>query len=163
MCHKVSRDLCHIQSYSIVHYDVKPSNIFFVLDAKSGDIICKIGDFGLAGSINTRDDRQEGNTTYMSSEIISFSCTKHPSADVFSLGTALPELDLRHAVVVMRHIVAVVLATLPPVVPIVIFLLVVVVVVVVLLICVDVMVMDGRMKSRSLRRKSLQTLINHTI
>jgi len=92
ICHDVSRGLCHIHSYGMVHYDIKPSNIFFVFNAKWGGTICKIGDFGQAGNAGTRDDGQEGDTAYMPTELLSSSCVKHPSADVFSLGITLHEL-----------------------------------------------------------------------
>ena len=91
ICHDISRGLFHIHSYGMVHYDIKPSNIFFAYNSKWG-AICKIGDFGLAGEIGTRDDGQEGDTVYMPSEVLLSSCEKHPSADVFSLGLALYEL-----------------------------------------------------------------------
>ena len=91
ICHDISRGLFHIHSHGMVHYDIKPSNIFFAYNSKWG-AICKIGDFGLAGDIGTRDDGQEGDTAYMPSEVLLSSCEKHPSADVFSLGLALYEL-----------------------------------------------------------------------
>ena len=76
----------------MVHYDIKPSNIFFVYNAKWGTM-CKIGDFGLAGDIGTKDDGQEGDTAYMPNELLTtYSCAKHPSADIFSLGMALYEI-----------------------------------------------------------------------
>ena len=91
MCHDISRGLFHIHSYGMVHYDIKPSNIFFVYNTKWGTI-CKIGDFGLAGDIGTKDDGQEGDTAYMANELLLSSCAKHPTADIFSLGLALYEL-----------------------------------------------------------------------
>jgi serine/threonine protein kinase len=91
ICHDISRGLLHIHSYGMVHYDIKPSNIFFVYNSKWGTI-CKIGDFGLAGDIGTKDDGQEGDTAYMPNELLLSSCEKHPSADIFSLGIALYEL-----------------------------------------------------------------------
>ena len=91
MCHDISRGLFHIHSYGMVHYDIKPSNIFFVYNTKWGTI-CKIGDFGLAGDIGTKDDGQEGDTAYMANELLLSSCAKHATADIFSLGLALYEL-----------------------------------------------------------------------
>ncbi|KAL3800440.1 hypothetical protein HJC23_011677 [Cyclotella cryptica] len=89
ICHDISRGLFHIHSHGMVHYDIKPSNIFFVYNVRWGTI-CKIGDFGLAGDIGT-DDGQEGDTAYMPSELLS-SCVKHPGADIFSLGLTLYEM-----------------------------------------------------------------------
>jgi len=91
ICHDISRGLLHIHSYGMVHFDIKPSNIFFVYNSKWGTI-CKIGDFGLAGDIGTKDDGQEGDTAYMPNELLLSYCEKHPSADIFSLGIALYEL-----------------------------------------------------------------------
>ena len=79
ICHDVSRGLFHIHSHQMVHYDIKLSNIFFVSNTKWGTI-CKIGDFGLAGDIGSRDDGQEGDTSYMANELLSSSCLKSPSA-----------------------------------------------------------------------------------
>ncbi|KAL9183195.1 hypothetical protein ACHAXT_004982 [Thalassiosira profunda] len=91
ICHDISRGLFHIHSFGLVHYDIKPSNIFFHFNTKWGTI-CKIGDFGLAGDIGTKDDGQEGDTAYMGAELLTSSCAKHPGADIFSLGVALYEL-----------------------------------------------------------------------
>ena len=91
MCHDISRGLYHIHSYGMVHYDIKPSNIFFVYNSKWGTI-CKIGDFGLAGDIGTKDDGQEGDTAYMANELLSAGSAKHSGADIFSLGLTLYEL-----------------------------------------------------------------------
>jgi serine/threonine protein kinase len=90
VCHDISRGLWHIHSHGMVHYDIKPSNIFFVSNIRLGTI-CKIGDFGLAGDIGTVDDGQEGDTAYMPNELLT-SCAKHPGADIFSLGLTLYEL-----------------------------------------------------------------------
>lgn len=90
ICHDISRGLFHIHSHGMVHYDIKPSNIFFVSNMRLGTI-CKIGDFGLTGGIGTVDDGQEGDTAYMPSELLA-SCAKHPGADIFSLGLTLYEL-----------------------------------------------------------------------
>ena len=90
ICHDVSRGLYHIHSHGMVHYDIKPSNIFFVYSKKFGTI-CKIGDFGLAGDIGVDDDGQEGDTAYMANELLS-SCPKHAAADIFSMGLTLYEL-----------------------------------------------------------------------
>lgn len=90
ICHDVAAGLKHIHSHGIVHYDIKPSNLYFVFDETLG-CICKIGDFGIAGNIGSTEDGQEGDTKYMPQELLS-SSVKHPSADLFSFGLTLYEL-----------------------------------------------------------------------
>ena len=90
ICHDVSAGLSHIHSHGIVHHDIKPDNIFFVLHPRLGTL-CKIGDFGMAGDIGTIEDGQEGDTVYMPQEILS-SAAKQPSGDIFSFGLTLYEL-----------------------------------------------------------------------
>mmetsp|Transcript_10505 Transcript_10505/g.12925 ORF Transcript_10505/g.12925 Transcript_10505/m.12925 type:complete len:812 (+) Transcript_10505:368-2803(+) len=91
ICHDVAAGLKHIHSHGMVHYDIKPSNLFFAQDDKLG-CICKIGDFGMAGDIGSSEDGQEGDTKYMPQELLS-SAVKHPSADLFSFGLTLFELS----------------------------------------------------------------------
>ena len=90
LCHDISRGLFHIHSHGMVHYDIKPSNIFFVSNLRLGTRAV-IGDFGLAGDIGAINDGQEGDTAYMPKELLS-SCAKHPGADIFSLGVTLYEM-----------------------------------------------------------------------
>jgi serine/threonine protein kinase len=90
ICHDVAAGLSHIHSHGIVHNDIKPSNIFLVAHNRLGALL-KIGDFGNAGDVGTSEDGQEGDTSYMAPELLS-SGTRHPSADIFSLGLTLYEL-----------------------------------------------------------------------
>jgi serine/threonine protein kinase len=90
ICHDLSAGLSHIHSHGLVHYDIKPSNVFFVPHGRFG-AMCKIGDFGMAGDIGSSADGQEGDQMYMAPELLS-SGVKHPSADTFSLGLMLYEL-----------------------------------------------------------------------
>ena len=91
VCHDVGAGLSHIHSHGFVHFDIKPSNVFFVSHPRLG-AMCKIGDFGMAGEIGSCEDGQEGDQKYMASEIL-VSDKKHPSADIFSLGLMLYELS----------------------------------------------------------------------
>jgi serine/threonine protein kinase len=44
--------VCYLHTNRIVHRDLKPENILFV--ARSGQIVVKIGDFGLAINIASK-------------------------------------------------------------------------------------------------------------
>ena len=90
ICHDVAAGLSHIHSHGLVHFDLKPSNILFVLNPRFG-AMCKIGDFGMAGDIGSQGDGQEGDARYMPPELLS-SVTRQPSADIFSLGLTLYEV-----------------------------------------------------------------------
>jgi membrane-associated tyrosine/threonine-specific cdc2-inhibitory kinase len=90
ICHDISAGLSHIHSQNIAHGDLKPSNIFFVSNARFG-AMCKIGDFGMAGNIGSAGDGQEGDARYMSSELLA-SATRRASSDIFSLGLTLYEI-----------------------------------------------------------------------
>ena len=90
ICHDVTAGLCHIHSHGLVHFDIKPSNVFFVPHGRLG-ALCKIGDFGMAGEVGSSEDGQEGDQKYMAPELLA-SDQKHPSADIFSFGLTLYEL-----------------------------------------------------------------------
>ena len=90
ICHDVCAGLSHIHSQGLVHQDVKPSNIFFITHSRLG-VLCKIGDFGMAGEIGITEDGQEGDTAYMAPELLS-TAPRHASADIFSLGLTIYEL-----------------------------------------------------------------------
>ena len=76
--------LAHIHSCDVVHLDIKPANL--LISAKG---VIKIGDFGLAASVGSKEDK-EGDNKYMAGELLD-NCVLHPSADIFSLALTLYE------------------------------------------------------------------------
>mmetsp|Transcript_115143 Transcript_115143/g.321854 ORF Transcript_115143/g.321854 Transcript_115143/m.321854 type:complete len:241 (+) Transcript_115143:168-890(+) len=74
----------------LVHHDIKPSNIFFVAHPRFG-VMCKIGDFGMAGESGSSADGLEGDTRYMPPELLALG-NRHPSGDIFSLGLTIYEI-----------------------------------------------------------------------
>jgi membrane-associated tyrosine- and threonine-specific cdc2-inhibitory kinase len=92
VCHDIAGGLSflHSRRVGLVHNDIKPSNMFLVKHDKLG-ALCKIGDFGMARSIGSSEDGQEGDQKYMSLEMLQ-SGTSLPSSDIFSLGLTLYEM-----------------------------------------------------------------------
>ena len=100
--HDVSKGLAHIHARNMVHLDIKPSNILFKAMAEpnhaAGDgskipeIVCKIGDFGMATESGQVIDGHDGDTKYLPKECLAFSTAKMPSSDMFSLGLMVLEM-----------------------------------------------------------------------
>ncbi len=85
---RVGIDICRAleicQSHGIVHRDIKPQNIFL---SPNGDY--KLGDFGVAKTMErTMRATMVGTLKYMAPEI-SFNRPYHTSADIYSLGMVL--------------------------------------------------------------------------
>jgi wee1-like protein kinase len=79
-----------IHRHNMVHLDIKPENIFLKNDQY------KLGDFGLVTKLSASQDVEEGDSRYMSLELLSGdrNCDLTKS-DVFSLGATMYELCLR--------------------------------------------------------------------
>lgn len=92
ICHDIASGLSFIHSkhVGLVHNDLKPSNMFFVKHVHFG-ATCKIGDFGMARSVDSLEDGQEGDQKYMSLEMLETGKSL-PKSDIFSLGLALYEM-----------------------------------------------------------------------
>jgi serine/threonine protein kinase len=79
-----------IHRHNMVHLDIKPENIFLKNDQY------KLGDFGLVTKLSASQDAEEGDSRYMSMELLSGDhrgdLTK---SDVFSLGATMYEICLR--------------------------------------------------------------------
>jgi len=75
---------------NLVHLDIKPDNIFI----KSGQF--KLGDFGLVSMARSqaRNDVEEGDSRYMSLELLNDDHSNLTKSDIFSLGATLYEVCL---------------------------------------------------------------------
>lgn len=87
---QVCRALEHAHAHGVVHRDIKPGNIFI---SPSGDV--KVGDFGIARSVDTATVTQTGYSMgtpqYMSPEQVRGE-PLDPRSDLFSLGVVLYEM-----------------------------------------------------------------------
>jgi len=69
----------------MVHLDIKPENIFIKNDQ------FKLGDFGLVSTVSSHDV-EEGDSRYMSMELLSGDHIDLTKSDIFSLGISLYEI-----------------------------------------------------------------------
>ena len=74
-----------VHRIKMVHLDIKPGNIF----VKAGQY--KLGDFGLVCAANTKDPL-EGDSRYMSIELLQESLIDLTKCDIFSLGCTIYEI-----------------------------------------------------------------------
>ncbi|CAM9389293.1 unnamed protein product [Ectocarpus sp. 12 AP-2014] len=77
-----------LHQHKLVHLDIKPGNIF----VKNGQY--KLGDFGLVTPVHVRSgtDVVEGDSRYMSKELLNDDHSNLTKCDVFSLGITLYEI-----------------------------------------------------------------------
>jgi tRNA A-37 threonylcarbamoyl transferase component Bud32 len=80
----ICRGLAHIHAHDVIHCDLKPENILV-----SQDGAFKIGDLGLATSLNAWDE-QEGDARYLSRDLLD--SIPSTAADIFSFGIMLYEI-----------------------------------------------------------------------
>jgi len=79
-------DLVH--KSGMIHLDIKPENIFIKNDQY------KLGDFGLVSKIENHDDVEEGDSRYMSRELLLGDLDDLTKSDIFSLGATMYEICL---------------------------------------------------------------------
>jgi wee1-like protein kinase len=77
-----------IHRNNMVHLDIKPDNIFIKNDQY------KLGDFGLVTKLSASQDVEEGDSRYMSLELLSGDKSDLRKSDIFSLGATLYEICL---------------------------------------------------------------------
>jgi len=92
---KILIDICkgleHVHNLNIVHLDIKPANIF-IKKSSTGELILKIGDFGLARKCPVPPNTGlEGDKVYLAPEVLGDDGYT-TSADIFSLGLILVEM-----------------------------------------------------------------------
>jgi len=76
-----------LHRHGMVHLDIKPENIFIKNDQ------FKLGDFGLVSKISNHDV-EEGDSRYMSKELLSGDHDDLTKSDIFSLGATMYEICL---------------------------------------------------------------------
>jgi wee1-like protein kinase len=75
-------------SFSFYRIYIQPENIFLKNDQY------KLGDFGLVTKLSASHDVEEGDSRYMSMELLSGDRTDLTKSDIFSLGSAMYEICL---------------------------------------------------------------------
>ena len=88
--YKLLREIClalaFLHKHEMVHLDIKPDNIFIKNDQ------FKLGDFGLVSKSSSHEDVEEGDSRYMSLELLSGDRSDLTKSDIFSLGATIYEI-----------------------------------------------------------------------
>ncbi|CAB9506502.1 associated tyrosine- and threonine-specific cdc2-inhibitory kinase [Seminavis robusta] len=85
-----------IHKHDMVHLDIKPQNIFVKNDTPPVNLF-KLGDFGLVSKVSQdkKKEIEEGDSRYMSMELLIEDHRDLKASDIFSLGATLYEICLR--------------------------------------------------------------------
>ena len=78
--------LAYLHSKGIAHMDIKPENVFLLLDDKGNIVGVKLIDLGLAIDITKKIKCFRGTNTYMAPEFFHFCWSTGFPADIWSLG-----------------------------------------------------------------------------
>jgi myosin-light-chain kinase len=82
----ILRGLAYLHSQGIAHMDIKPENVFLLLDNQGNIIGVKLIDLGLSISINEPQNSFKGTPTYMAPDFFSPFCKIDCSVDIWSFG-----------------------------------------------------------------------------
>jgi serine/threonine protein kinase len=83
-------EFLHRSNNGMCHLDIKPENIFIKKDPD----VFKLGDFGLVAKLDFHRDVEEGDSRYMSMELLSGDHQDLTKSDIFSLGATLYEISV---------------------------------------------------------------------
>jgi len=82
----ILRGLAYLHSIGIAHMDIKPENVFLLLDNQGKIIGVKLIDLGLSIKVNDTTKYFRGTPTYMAPDFFSPFCKIDCSVDIWSLG-----------------------------------------------------------------------------
>ena len=91
----ICQGLKYLHNKRIAHLDIKPSNVLFKIDRKSGKRVYKLSDFGLAKKFETVDTTLKygpGTPFYQAPELDKPFKTDALKADIYSLGKCLLQM-----------------------------------------------------------------------